>query len=127
MNFKAFAFASLLGLCVPTIIDSTTSNRVVVADEFNYPTGSFADKEWLVKIYYHDNAYNYKGTYLPKGTGISLIGATTSGNYQRQVYSWRNGDLTYQVAWRPSQPDAIRVLVINNRGGVIFNRLLRKQ
>jgi hypothetical protein len=124
MNFKAIVIAAILGLSVPAIIDVAISSKVVAASKFDYPGGEFVDSEWKVNLSFHDNAYYYEGTNLKNGSQITLVGATTSGTKERQVYTWRNDKFKYEVAWRPNDRKSIRVQVISANGKVILNRLL---
>jgi hypothetical protein len=124
MNFKAIAIATILGLSAPTIADIAISSPVFAATKFDYPSGNFVDKEWKVNLSFHNNAYYYKGQNLKKGSNITLVGATTSGDKQRQVYTWRNDKYKYQVAWRTNDPHVIRVQVISANGKIILDRLL---
>ncbi|BAZ32093.1 hypothetical protein NIES4074_45950 [Cylindrospermum sp. NIES-4074] len=124
MNLKTIAVAAILGLSVPTIADVAISNHAVAAAKFTYPTASFSDGEWNIDLSYRNNAYCYTGTHLPNGSKITLVGATASGTHERQIYTWRNNKLKYQVVWRPSDPNFLRVQVIQGNGKVILNRLL---
>ena len=124
MNFKAIALAAILGISTPAIIDVATNSKVVAASKFDYPGGEFVDSEWKVNLSFHDNAYYYEGIYLKNGSSINLVGATTSGTKQRQIYTWRNDKFKYQIVWQPSDPNYIRVTVTSFNGKVILNRLL---
>ena len=124
MNFKAIAVATILGLSAPAIVDVAISSKVVASTTFDYPGGNFADKEWKVNLSFHNNAYYYEGKNLKNDSSITLVGATTSGDKQRQVYTWRNDKYKYQIAWRPNDPRVIRVQVISANGKVILDRLL---
>lgn len=124
MNFKAIAVAAILGLSVPTIADVAISSHAVAAGKYDYPQGEFLDKEWQVLLSFKDNAYYYKGKNLKNGSNITLVGATTSGTKQRQVYTWRNNKLKYEIVWRPSDSNVIRLQVTAGNGKVILNRLL---
>jgi hypothetical protein len=84
----------------------------------------YGDGEWSVTIGYNNNAFSYYGENLRTGDSINLRGARVSGNNQRRIYTWRNGDFRYQVAWQPSDPGVIRVQVFNGRGRETLNRLL---
>jgi hypothetical protein len=122
MNLKAIALATILGLSAPAIADIALSTPVVA--QANLPTGMYSDGEWSVTIGYNNNAFSYYGENLRTGDSINLRGARVSGNNQRRIYTWRNGDFRYQVAWQPSDPGVIRVQVFNGRGRETLNRLL---
>jgi hypothetical protein len=126
MNFTAIAAATVLGLSAPTITDISLNSHAIAAPKFQYPTGSFSNSEWSVLLTYNNNAYSYKGTFIPKNTSINLVGATASGDHQRQIYTWRNNGLKYQVTWRPSDRDTIRVQVVKPNGTLVLNTLLTR-
>lgn len=122
MNLKAIALATLLGLSAPAIADLTLNTPVVA--QSSAPIGTFEDSEWSVTIDYYKNALSYYGINLRTGDSLSLRGARVSGNPQRWIYTWTNGDVRYQVAWQPRDPEVIRVQVFNRTGREILNRIL---
>jgi hypothetical protein len=126
MNFKALAMAAILGLSAPAVMDVATSSQAVAATRFNYPSGVFRNEiqGWEVQLYFQNNAYHYQGTNLRNGSNISLIGATTSGTQQRQIYTWRNSQYRYQITWRPSDSGVVRLQVFSNKGRQVLNCLL---
>ena len=123
MKFKAIAIAGILGISAPVIADVTISQQAAVA-QYSYPVGQYIDKEWSVTLSYSNNAYYYYGQNNKNGANITLAGASASGNRQRQVYTWNNSGIRYQVTWRPNDPNTIRVQVIGRNGRLILNRLL---
>ncbi|HLP90444.1 MAG TPA: hypothetical protein VK184_17895 [Nostocaceae cyanobacterium] len=124
MKLRALALATILGVSTPAIIDVAVSNHAE-AQTFSYPEGQFIDRDWSVSLSYSNNAYYYYGQNRNNGSNISLAGARASGNRQRQVYTWNNNGTRYQVTWRPSDPNFIRVQVVTPNGRVILNRLLQ--
>lgn len=122
MNIQATALAAILGLCTPTITTLVTNTPAVAAPRF--PNGTFTDQEWSVSVSFENNSFRYRGQNLMTGDSISLSGARVSGNSQRRIYTWRNGATRYQVSWRPSDPDFIRVQVFAPNGKEVLNRLL---
>jgi hypothetical protein len=109
------------------MVADTLNNAALAAPRYNYPTGSFTNHEWSVVLTYKHNTYRYKGRYIPKQTNIELVGATPSGTHERQVYTWRNNGLKYQVTWRPNDPSTIRVQVISPTSGKVnLNTLLTR-
>ncbi|HEY9612345.1 hypothetical protein [Allocoleopsis sp.] len=122
MNIKAITLAAILGLSTPTIADLAINSPVIAAPKF--PTGTFMDDTWSVSLSFENNSYFYSGKNMRTGSSLLLSGATTSGNNQRRVFTWRNGPNRYQVVWRPSDPDVIRVQVFAPNGKEILNRLL---
>ncbi len=122
MKFQAMVLATILGLATPAIADTALSTHAVA--QANSPVGMYGDGEWSVTIGYNNNAFSYYGENLRTGDSINLRGARVSGNSQRRIYTWTNGDVRYQVAWQPRDPEVIRVQVFNGRGREILNRLL---
>ncbi|MDY7013028.1 MAG: hypothetical protein SVX43_05405 [Cyanobacteriota bacterium] len=124
MNLKAIALAALLGVSGPAIADLT--RNLPAAAQFNAPLATFDDGEWSVTIDYYNNAYTYFGRNMRTGSTLTLRGASVTGTPQRRLYTWRNGDYTYQVAWRPNDPRFVRLQVFDPRGQEVLNRLLRQ-
>lgn len=126
MNLRAITLAAILGVSAPAIIDVAVSHQAVAAT-FDYPEGQFVDRDWSVSLSFSNNAYYYYGQNRNSGSNISLAGARASGNKQRQIYTWNNNGTRYQVTWRPSDPNFVRVQVVGPRGRVILNRLLQRE
>jgi hypothetical protein len=126
MNIKGFVLASILGISTPAIATIAISNPVI-AQGFSFPEGSFSDGTWSITLASSDSGYYYTGTNLQNGQSIYLSSVKASGNYQRELYTWRNGKNRYQVAYRPSDPNFIRVQVFSPNGKLILNRLLNRQ
>jgi hypothetical protein len=124
MNLKAIALAAILGLSTPMIADLTLNTPALA--QSNLPIGIFEDSQWAVTLQYTNNALTYIGSNKRTGDYLELRGARVSGNAQRRLYIWRNGDYTYQVAWRPSDSGYIRLQVFDGRGREILNRLLSR-
>ncbi|MBD2145350.1 hypothetical protein [Sphaerospermopsis sp. FACHB-1194] len=125
MNYKAITLATILGISTPAIID-VAMTQPALAQKFNYPKGNFADKDWEVSLSFDNNVYYYYGkNRRNRNSYISLSGAVTSGTNDRQVYTWNNNGMKYRVTWRPSDPNFIRLQVINPRSQVILNRVLQ--
>ena len=123
MNLKAIVLATIIGLSGPAITDIALDTHAVAQIYAN--EGTFSDGvEWLVTIGYDGNALSYYGENMITGDSIRLRGATVSGNSQRHVYTWTNGNIRYQVAWQPSDPQVIRLQVFDGRGRELLNRLL---
>lgn len=124
MNIKAVALVTLLGLSTPAILEIANPQSAIA--QASVPAGTFQDSTWAVNVSYSNNSIAYYGENKRTGDNIYLSGATVGGNAQRRVYTWQNGNYRYQVAWRPSDPDYIRVQVFDGRGRQIFNRLLNR-
>jgi hypothetical protein len=124
MNIKAITLAAILGFSAPAIANLAINSPVLAAPQF--PTGTFMDDTWSVSLSFKNNSYFYSGKNMKTGSSLLLSGATTSGNNQRRVFTWRNGPNRYQVVWQPSDPSVIRVQVFAPNGKEILNRLLSK-
>lgn len=124
MNYKAITIAAILGISTPAIVNVAMTQPVLAAT-YNYPAGTFADKDWQVNLSFSNNVYYYYGENRRNPNSyINLSGAVASGTNERQVYTWNNNGMKYRVSWRPSDPSFIRVQVINPSGKEILNRLL---
>lgn len=88
------------------------------------PTGTFQSSSWYVNISYYNNTLVYYGEEKGTSNWIQLSGASVSGSSDRRVYTWDNGGYLYQVAWRPSDPNVIRVQVFTPSGREILNQLM---
>jgi hypothetical protein len=126
MNIKGFLLASILGISTPAITTIAISNPVM-AGTLSFPEGNFSDGTWSVTLGSGDSGYSYHGTNLNNGQSIYLSSVNTSRNNQRELYTWRNGQNRYQVAYRSNDPNFIRVQVFSPSGKVILNRLLTRQ
>jgi hypothetical protein len=122
MNLKAIALASILGLSAPAIADITLSTHAIAQP--NAPLSMYSDGEWSVTIDYFENAFSYYGRNMKTGDSLTLRGAKVSGNSQRRIYTWNNGDYKYQVVWQPRDSGVIRLQVFDGRGRESLNRLL---
>ena len=72
----------------------------------------------------HTYYYNYRGSLGGKSLNI-VGGAKNFGSRSRQVYTWDNNGTKYQVIWKPSDPEYIRVRVISG-GREVLNRVIRE-
>jgi hypothetical protein len=125
MKYKEIILSAILGISTPAIIDIAIPHSAMAVQKFNYPAGEFSDKDWTVTLAFSNNSYSYYGENRKSNSNINLSGAVASGNKQRQVYTWNNNGMKYQVIWKPSDPNFIRVQVANPKGKVILNRLLK--
>jgi hypothetical protein len=66
--------------------------------------------------------YSYSGSLGDNGIDIKR-GAKNSGSNLRQIYTWDNKGTKYQVIWKPSDPEYIRVRVISE-GREVLNRVI---
>lgn len=99
-------------------------NSILQIAQVYAPTGTFQSADWYVSISYSNNALVYYGEEKGTSNWIQLSGASVSGSSDRRVYTWNNGGYLYQVAWRPSDPNVIRVQVFTPGGSEILNQLM---
>jgi hypothetical protein len=69
------------------------------------------------------NYYTYWGMVGNKSLTIRE-GSKNTGTLSRQVYTWDNKGTKYQVIWKPSDPEYIRLRVISE-GREVLNEILR--
>jgi hypothetical protein len=119
MNLKAIVLATIIGLSGPAIADIALNTHAVAQN-----AATFTDDEWRVTIGYDGNDFSYYGENRITGDSIRLRGATVSGNSQRRILNWTNGDFLYQVAFQPRDPQVIRLQVFDGSGRAVLNRLL---
>jgi hypothetical protein len=69
------------------------------------------------------NYYAYWGMVGSKSLTIR-DGVKNTGTFSRQIYTWDNNGTKYQVIWKPSDPEYIRLRVISG-GREVLNKVLR--
>ncbi len=131
MKLKSFAIAAILGISLPVITDIAI-NHQAVANPPGFPGGEFSNidkngRGWRLTLWYQDHAFHYKGVEWQTQNRLCLSGAVGSGSDKRPVFTWRNGNHKYRVAWQPADPDVIRLQVINPSGRIILNELLARE
>lgn len=124
MNLKALALATLIGIATPAIADISFNTPAVA--QANYPMGLYEDGNWEVSVQFDGNSLTYSGRNKQTGDSIRLYDGRVSGNAQRRIYTWYNSGTRYQVAWRPNDPNYLRVQVFSPNGREILNRLLTR-
>lgn len=125
MNFKALALASVLGISTPMIADATLFTPAALA-EIVYPEGLFKDNDWNVRLEHKNGIYTYFAQNVHSGNSLRLNVSEAGGSPERYTYTFRNGDYRYIIAYRPYDPDLIRLQAIDSQGRVTLNRLLTK-
>jgi hypothetical protein len=124
MNMKAIILSVILGLAVPTLPELVLQPSAMAGVQF--PSGNFANKNWLITLSYNNNTHQYSGLNLKTGKTLNLSGATVSGDSQRRVYTWNNNGYLYQVSWQPNDPNFIRLKVFAPNKKEVLNELLEK-
>lgn len=89
-------------------------------------SGQFSNNQWAVVVQQEGNSYRYTGTDLSNGNEISLSGGRISGTSERRIYTWDNGGYLYQIAWRPNDPNTLRLQVFNPRGKELVDSVLNR-
>lgn len=113
----------LQGIALVAIIGFATSAQAA-SDNFDYPEGYFSDRTWAVQLAFNKGEYNFERVNLKTNQLISSMGATKTGNKNRQIYTWRKDKYSYKVTYRPEQLNIIRLEIYNPKGQPILNRLL---
>lgn len=131
MNIKAIALASILGISAPAItnLSFSASTASAMPTDFIRPKGAFLDSstQWLVRLNLDEfGAYTYEGQNRKTGDYLELKNAKISGDKYRYTYTFKNGDYQYVIAFRPSDPEYIRLTVIDPQGRTILNRLMER-
>ncbi|NEP09475.1 MAG: hypothetical protein F6K14_04430 [Symploca sp. SIO2C1] len=90
------------------------------------PLGHFKGNRWLLDLSYENNVYHYKGTEISTGDSLRLTNPQVSGNNNRKIYTWKNGQYKYQVIWQPGDPDFVRLQVFVPNGTKLVDDLLEK-
>ncbi len=124
MNLRSIALCLMLGVSAPLLAGDLLPLQVAIAQ--TAPTADYASDRWFVSIWFEDGSLQYEGIDRRNQAWLRLAGATVSGDSSRRVYTWRNGDYRYQVSWRPSDPDFIRLQVFHPSGRELVNSLLQK-
>lgn len=127
MNIKALTLAILLGLSTPILVNFT-NNYTVNAQEDTAPIGVFDGDNLSLSLWYENNTYQYF-SYNPSSRDyIQLSGARLAldSSTERKVFIWYNGEYQYQVAWRPREPNFVRVIIINPRNEIVTNTILTR-
>jgi hypothetical protein len=89
--------------------------------------GTFANENWRVSIsQWEPAAYIYRGVNRHDGSSIALMDFAVTGTTSRPQYRFTNEDVTYVVTFRYSDPDTIRVEIVQGNR-VILNELLERE
>jgi hypothetical protein len=129
MNIKNLVLAAILGICTPIMVNFVTNNQVLAQREETSPIGVFRDGILSVSLWYENNTYQYFCYNQTNQDYIQLSGAIIAldSNTERKVFIWNNGNYRYQVAWRPKEPNFVRVIIVNPQNQIITNTILTRQ
>lgn len=116
------ALAALLGLSVPALVDVVVERPAIAQSQ---PIGTFQDDTWEVSLSTVDGEYYYRGRALGSSDVLALSNVELGGTPSRRIYRWYNGNYTYQIVWRPADPDFIRLQVFED-DIELLNRLLER-
>lgn len=104
----------------------TAANSKIAEQSAQLPLGNFSDGTWLVTLNYQSDIYYYTGTNLSSGKAINLSGGQAMKLSTGNIYSWKNEDYSYNVAWNPAVPNTIRLQVVDPNNKEILNSFLSK-
>jgi hypothetical protein len=90
-------------------------------------SGTFGDDTWSISLTYTEDNFTYIGYNKKTGDSLTLRNPNISGNNERKIYTWRNGNYRYQIAWQPHDRNYIRILVYDSNNKVILDRLLKHE
>ncbi|USR92287.1 hypothetical protein NEA10_06075 [Phormidium yuhuli AB48] len=122
MRLDTFALAAVVGLAVPGIVE-VVAQRPAIAQV--RPLGSFRDSQWDLSLFMDRGNYYYRGQARGSREYLELWNVEFAGTPDRRVYRWYNANYTYQVVWRPADPDFVRLQVFENNREIL-NRLLER-
>jgi carboxypeptidase C (cathepsin A) len=123
MNFRAIILTTIIGISTPVITAVAFSNLVSASPSFNHSKGKFSDGNWSMALEIQKKGYRNNRKNLQKGKNLKVLGkAEKSGNQQKQAYTSSRRNLRrYQLAFRPNDPNFIRLRVFNSEGKIILN------
>ncbi|MDA0268025.1 MAG: hypothetical protein O2890_10920 [Cyanobacteria bacterium] len=88
--------------------------------------GIFANDNWDIEFFHWEPAaYLYRGINLQDGTSMQLIDFDVVGTSSRPQYRFTDGNLTYTITFRYSDPDMIR-FEVHHEGFTLVNELLER-
>jgi len=122
MMLPRLALVALLGLSVPALVDVVVERPAIAQSQ---PIGTFQDDAWEVSLSMAYGEYYYRGRALGSSDILELSNVELGGTPSRRIYRWYNGNYTYQVVWRPTDPDFIRLQVFED-DIELLNRLLER-
>jgi len=123
MMLPRLALVALLGLSVPALVDVVVERPAIAQSQ---PIGTFQDDAWEVSLSMaYGEEYYYRGRALGSSDILELSNVELGGTPSRRIYRWYNGNYTYQIVWRPTDPDFIRLQVFED-DIELLNRLLER-
>lgn len=114
--------------CYATTVDNPGGRGYSYREVNNCPIvgGTFTNANWRVNIgAYEPAAYIYEGTDLRTGSSIKLMAMDVHGTTDRPQYRFHNGDVTYAVTFRYSDPNTIRLQVYQGNQEILNELLYR--
>jgi hypothetical protein len=128
MNIKAIALVAILGLSAPAITDLAINPQALANEPVSIgPIGGYTDGLWSIAIWREKDIYNYSIKNYQTGSTLFLSDLEETVENDRRIYSWSNGISNYQIVWQPSEPRAVRLIVIAADGREVLDRLLVRQ
>lgn len=119
-QWNAWLLSAALGITAPAIALSVAVPPAIAQTS---PNGTFSDGTWRITVGF-SGSHTYYGENVNSGDSLYLSGAQVTGDNSRRVYTWNNSGTRYEVSWRPSDRNVIRLRVLGSNGRELMNRLL---
>ncbi|MGD1851247.1 MAG: hypothetical protein ACFCBU_11800 [Cyanophyceae cyanobacterium] len=88
--------------------------------------GKFQNERWDVTLGTADTGiYTYEGSDRRSGSSIYLSSREVRGTEDRPIYTFRNGDITYSIAFRSNDYNTIRLEVFQGEQRILNELLTR--
>ncbi|MDY6783840.1 MAG: hypothetical protein SW833_15070 [Cyanobacteriota bacterium] len=139
MKLKQIALIASLFVGIQLPVKAEQPCRAYTVDRLNYIgygyeeinncpilNGTFSNSDWQVEVTKWEPAdYRYRGTNLKNGDSIELFDFDVAGTTNRPQYRFHNGNATYVVTFRYSDPDTIRLEVYQGNRRILNQLLYR--
>ena len=96
-----------------------------ISSNSQFPTGKFRNRKWEITLWKRNARIYYQAKSRTTPASLYLDNGNTSGTSRRKIYTWKNGIYSYQVIWRPNDPNYIRLRVFTPRRELL-NQLLSR-
>ena len=100
-------------------------NNSTIYSNSQFPSGKFRNSKWEITLWKRNGRIYYQGRSRTTPASLYLENGSTSGTSRRKIYTWKNGTYSYQVIWRPNDPNYIRLRVFTPRRE-ISNQILSR-
>ena len=96
-----------------------------ISSNSQFPTGKFRNRKWEITLWKRNARIYYQAKSRTTPASLYLDNGNTSGTSRRKIYTWKNGIYSYQVIWRPNDPNYIRLRVFTPRRELLNQLLYR--